>query len=112
MHGHKLLVRRSNTPDSVEIFTPNSLSTFNKVLKDLKATAIKNQSWVTYYRVKNYVADIRLPFAGTIHKAQGATFDEVFIDYPNILKCKQVTIRNRLMYVALTRAKSNVYISQ
>ena len=112
MHGYKLLVRRSNTPDSVEIFTPNSLSTFNKVLKDLKATAVKNQSWVTYYKVKNYVADIRLPFAGTIHKAQGATFDEVFIDYSNILKCKQVTIRNRLMYVALTRAKTNVYISQ
>ena len=45
-------------------------------------------------------------------KAQGATFNEIFIDYSNILKCKQVTIRNRLMYVALTRAKTNVYISQ
>jgi exodeoxyribonuclease-5 len=112
MHGYKLLVKRSNTLDSVEIFTPNNLSTLNTVLKGLKETAVKNKSWATYYRVKNYVADIRLPFAGTIHKAQGATFDEIFIDYSNILKCKQVTIRNRLMYVALTRAKTNVYISQ
>ena len=114
MHGYKLLVKRSNTtsPTNVEIFTPSNLSTLNAVLKELKATAVKNKSWTTYYRVKNYVADIRLPFAGTIHKAQGATFDEIFIDYSNILKCKQVTTRNRLMYVALTRAKTNVYISQ
>ena len=112
MPGYKLLVKRSNAPDSVEIFTPDNLSILNAVLKDLKADAIKNKSWTTYYRVKNYVADIRLPFAGTIHKAQGATFDEIFIDYSNILKCRQVTIRNRLMYVALTRARTNVYISQ
>ena len=89
MHGYKLLVKRSNTRESVEIFTPNNLGTLNTVLKGLKETAVKNKSWATYYRVKNYVADIRLPFAGTIHKAQGATFNEIFIDYSNILKCKQ-----------------------
>ena len=79
-----------------------------------KALAIKSKSktgWQAYYKIKNSLADLRPPFAGTTHKAQGGTFPAVFIDKTNINKCKNRATRARLFYVALTRASENVYIN-
>ena len=69
------------------------------------------KSWQAYYAIKNSLADLRPPFAGTTHKAQGGTFPAVFIDKLNINKCRDKTTKARLFYVALTRASENVYIN-
>ena len=96
------------------VFSPRTKAAADKVLKEEKATAIKSKSkkgWTTYYKIKNSLADLRPPFAGTTHKAQGGTFPAVFIDKTNINKCKNPATRARLFYVALTRASENVYIN-
>ena len=96
------------------VFSPRTKAAADKVLKEEKATAIKSKSkkgWTTYYKIKNSLADLRPPFAGTTHKAQGGTFPAVFIDKININKCKNPATRARLFYVALTRASENVYIN-
>jgi len=96
------------------VFSPRTKAAADKVLKEEKATAIKSKSkkgWTTYYKIKNSLADLRPPFAGTTHKAQGGTFPAVFIDKLNINKCKNPATRARLFYVALTRASENVYIN-
>lgn len=56
-----------------------------------------------------YVADLRPGYAMTIHKSQGSTYKNVFIDVPDILKCRSTELRNRLFYVAISRAQENVY---
>ena len=86
----------------------------DKILKEEKAIATQSKSkkgWQAYYKIKNSLADLRPPFAGTTHKAQGGTFPAVFIDKTNINKCKNPATRARLFYVALTRASKNVYIN-
>jgi hypothetical protein len=96
------------------VFSPKTKAAADKVLKEEKAIAIKSKSkkgWTTYYKIKNSLADLRPPFAGTTHKAQGGTFPAVFIDKLNINKCKNPATRARLFYVALTRASENVYIN-
>jgi exodeoxyribonuclease-5 len=96
------------------VFSPRTKAAADKVLKEEKATAIKSKSkkgWTAYYKIKNSLADLRPPFAGTTHKAQGGTFPAVFIDKLNINKCKNPATRARLFYVALTRASENVYIN-
>jgi hypothetical protein len=100
--------------DIKKVFSPTTPTAANKVLKTWKDTAMKTRDkscWVEYYNIKNALADLRPPFAGTTHKAQGGTFSAVFIDKTNINKCRDKTTRARLFYVALTRASENVYIN-
>ena len=97
-----------------KVFSPKTKAAAEKVLKEEKAIAVKSKSktgWQAYYKIKNSLADLRPPFAGTTHKAQGGTFPAVFIDKTNINKCKNPATRARLFYVALTRASENVYIN-
>ena len=97
-----------------KVFSPKTKAAAEKVLKEEKAIAVKSKSktgWQAYYKIKNFLADLRPPFAGTTHKAQGGTFPAVFIDKTNINKCKNPATRARLFYVALTRASENVYIN-
>jgi|TARA_B110000438_G_scaffold181108_1_gene173043 exodeoxyribonuclease-5 len=96
------------------VFSPKTTAAANKILDGFKAIAIKNSSkenWTNFYKIKNALADLRPPFAGTTHKAQGGTFPAVFIDKININKCRDPQTRARLFYVALTRATTNVYIN-
>lgn len=96
------------------VFVPKTKAAADKVLDVYKDEAIAARSaakWRTFYALKNQLADLRPPFAGTTHKAQGGTFPAVFIDRTNINKCRQPALRARLMYVALTRASGNVYVN-
>jgi exodeoxyribonuclease-5 len=102
---------RSN---SKKVFSPKTKIAADKILNKWKADAVSSKSkkgWQEYYKIKNSLADLRPPFAGTTHKAQGGTFPAVFIDKLNINKCKNPATRARLFYVALTRASKNVYIN-
>jgi len=97
-----------------KVFSPKTRGVANKILEEHKKEAIKSKSklgWKAYYAIKNAIADLRPPFAGTTHKAQGGTFPAIFIDKINIDKCRDPAIRARLFYVALTRATTNVYIN-
>ena len=97
-----------------KVFSPKTGTAANKVLKEWKADAVFDRSkkgWTKYYGLKNALADLRPPFAGTTHKAQGGTFPAVFIDKININKCRNKATKARLFYVALTRASKNVYIN-
>ncbi len=96
------------------VFSPKTRIAADKILKEEKAIALQSKSkkgWQAYYKIKNSLADLRPPFAGTTHKAQGGTFPSVFIDKITINKCRNHTTRARLFYVALTRASENVYIN-
>jgi hypothetical protein len=97
-----------------QVFSPKSAVAATEVLNEFKDIAIRNSSkenWTNFYKIKNALADLRPPFAGTTHKAQGGTFPAVFIDKININKCRDPKTRARLFYVALTRASHNVYIN-
>lgn len=75
----------------------------------LKLTA-KEKDWSNYWFLKEQILDIRTAEACTIHCSQGSTYDKVFIDMNDLRKCKQTDVKTRLLYVALSRAKNEVYI--
>ena len=68
----------------------------------------KNKDWVEFYWLEENVADIRSSHACTVHKSQGSTYDEIFIDLGNIGTCRNPRDVARLLYVAVSRAKHRV----
>lgn len=58
---------------------------------------------------KLHVADLRPGYAMTIHRSQGSSYDYVFIDLKDLNRCTDKDLRARLLYVAISRARKNVY---
>lgn len=54
--------------------------------------------------------DLRAAYACTINKAQGSTFESVFIDLDDIARCNSGDQIARMMYVAVSRARNHVYL--
>lgn len=86
-------------------------SSFNKWW-DVKAKAIKkpgfdfSYNWQKLYEIRDYFAQVKLSYAVTAHKSQGSTYDNVFIDVPNIQSMRELQkIINNCLYVAISRAK-------
>lgn len=80
-----------------------------KIISDIKAGKTK---WSYYYGVfkpNNLIIDkdLCLGNAITIHKAQGSTYDNVAIDYEDLLISDDF---RTLLYVGVTRAKSRLTI--
>ena len=51
-------------------------------------------------------------YASTVHKSQGSSYDNIFVDMKNIKICKDDLVRRQLQYVAMSRTRSDVYILQ
>jgi exodeoxyribonuclease-5 len=67
-------------------------------------------AWGEFYEAKNAVVDARHCYAVTSHKAQGSTYDTVYVDWANIAKNNSGLERLRSLYVAVTRASNKVFI--
>lgn len=50
-------------------------------------------------------ADLRAAYASTINKAQGSTYNKVFIDLDDIRRCNSGNQIARMLYVAISRAR-------
>ena len=68
------------------------------------------KDWSKYWEIKERWADLRPVHATTVHKSQGSTYNEVFVDLNNIGKCNRWKDVARLAYVAVTRASTRVHI--
>ncbi|WAW11604.1 DNA helicase [Acinetobacter phage nACB1] len=58
--------------------------------------------------IMEHYADLRLMYASTVNKAQGSTYDTVYIDLNDIGGCRDKDQVNRMLYVAVSRARNKV----
>ena len=54
--------------------------------------------------------EIDYGYALTIHKSQGSTYDDVYIEYANILLNMKSNERDKLLYTAITRSSNKLHI--
>lgn len=47
-------------------------------------------------------------YAHTVHKSQGATYDNIHVDMANILSCRDISVLRQLQYVGMSRTKNKV----
>lgn len=69
----------------------------------------KEKNWTKYYHLKNTYPELRQRDAATVHKAQGSTYNTVFIDVGNISTCNIADQVARMLYVAASRARTRVF---
>lgn len=62
-------------------------------------------------KVKDTWVDLRPVYAQTVYKSQGSTFRRVYIDLADIGYCVDTEIRMRLLYVACTRARKQLFLT-
>lgn len=79
-------------------------------LGQLAKAARMSGSWRRFYDESNSIADLRSAVSVSVHKSQGSTFRDVFLDCSQISKCQSADERQRLAYVAITRASRAVYL--
>lgn len=108
-----------------DIFCPTSSGYSDFVKQDYleKDAAIRSRNWKKYFSWRDVYCiprflntekyDVDFGSAMTVHKSQGSTIPNVFINHPDIAKIaryQDYTTYLRMMYVALSRATSNAYI--
>lgn len=87
-------------------FMSDNLSEKNKIInkarKESNVYMLQNieQSWI----------DLRATYASTVNKAQGSTYDKVYVDLDDISKCNSGNTIARMLYVACSRPKSKLYL--
>jgi len=60
--------------------------------------------------IKEHLTVFNYAYAITAHKAQGQTYLTSYIDYKNILLCKDMEITVKLLYSSISRAKTNIFL--
>lgn len=66
--------------------------------------------WKTFWEFHESFHYIAPAYSLTVHKSQGSTYDEVIIDYKDILSNRNHEESLRCLYVAVTRAKNTVWL--
>lgn len=89
-----------------EIFQP----CHQYLAKDMMDRLYATKEYIDFNIIKDTFADLRPLHASTAYKAQGSTYNVVFIDLNDIGKCHDWMTVARMLNVATSRAKTNVYL--
>ena len=101
--GHMVEINQCNL-----FFLPDDWKEANKKIKQLRNEELYGD--LTFIE-RNWI-DLRPAPSCTINKSQGSTYDKVFIDYDDVIRCRQRDQLYRLLYVAVSRAKTHVYFKR
>lgn len=85
-------------------FMPNSRQAKQDRLKQARA----DEDFHLVEEMESRWIDLRAAYACTINKAQGSTYDKVFIDLDDIRRCNSGNQIARMLYVAVSRARHQV----
>lgn len=92
---------------TMEVFVPNSFKDKQDAIRKARAA----EDYIAVSTMENQWADLRAVYSQTVNKSQGSTYDKVFIDLDDIARCNSADQLARMLYVAISRARFNVYLT-
>lgn len=90
-----------------EYFVPDNLAQVKMMIKHHRTM----EDFVAVKFLTDCCLDLRWPYAVTVNKAQGSTFDTVFIDLDDIWKVNGFSRLSRMLYTAVTRPKNKIILT-
>lgn len=100
------LIMRHNNNNSVYTVIDTDRSAIKQLVKEYKN--LREWSIVDY--LESQIIDLRIRETATVHKTQGSTYDEIYVDLDNLSLCKSADAFYRLLYVACSRARNKVIL--
>ena len=88
-------------------FMPKTLESKNARLKLARA----QDDFHIGSQIESTWIDLRAAYACTINKSQGSTFDRVFVDLDDIRRCNSGDQIARMLYVGISRARHQVFLT-
>ena len=105
--NHNVMGRYFEINGTTDVFFPTSLEEVAARIKIAKA----EDDYLLLATIENTWIDLRAAYACTINKSQGSTFDKVFIDLSDVSRCNSGDQIARMLYVAVSRARSQVFLT-
>ena len=97
------------------VIHPDDAMTLAEDLSAIAARARRSGDrsvWRAYHALKDKFADLRYCYCVTVHRSQGSTYKTALVDVNNILRNPRRTERNRLLYVAFSRASERLVVGK
>ena len=93
----------------------SELKTINKILGEDNNSSkyITMSQMLGHYMshvISNNYLEVDYGYAITVHKSQGSTYNDVFIEYNNITANTKDTEKYKLLYTAITRSSGKLHI--
>jgi len=95
------------------------LNNINKILNEDGETTETTSKYITLSQLLGHYMshvitscfpEIDYGYALTVHKSQGSTYEDVYIEYANILGNTRETEKLKLLYTAITRCANKLHI--
>ena len=95
------------------------LNIINKVLGEEGESNEKNTKYITMSQmfghymshvITSSYLEVDYGYALTVHKSQGSTYDNVYLEYSNILLNSKENEKNKLLYTSVTRGANKLHI--
>ena len=90
-----------------KMFFPSDLTNWKEGVKKARASG----NWTAVDEMENQWVDLRAAYACTINKAQGSTFDRVYVDLDDVRRCNSGDQIARMLYVGVSRARHQVILT-
>ena len=60
--------------------------------------------------MKSVYTEVDYGYALTVHKSQGSTYDDVYVEYSNLVSNRKEEEKNKLLYTAITRCANKLHV--
>lgn len=87
------------------------LNEFSRSAREAEDGTARARNWDHFWFIKNAFSDLRPCYSITVHRSQGSTFRNVFVDVKDIMRNHDRTEALQCLYVAVTRASNNVVLN-
>ena len=96
----------------LNVVTDSGSSEYQREVNRRRRIAIEDRNyWPDFYRFVEAFDDLRYPYCTTVHKAQGSTYDRVYVDVSDIASNNKRAERLRLLYVACSRPRHQLIVN-
>ena len=103
----------------VKTIDPESQEQYASDLEEIRDRALysktgwaKKNAWEDYWELLQAYAALDYIYWSTCHKAQGSTFERVYVALGDVRSNKKVKERNQCIYTGLTRAAKQVLVQE
>lgn len=95
-----------------QVIKPEHKAEWESHLADVAKRAKINRNWTEYWYLRESVHQVKHCYAITIHRSQGSTFTNVFLDVIDIQKNQKIHEQLKLLYVGASRPTTNLFLNR